>query len=127
MQKASPLDPAECSAAMNVVPLAVLEARLQSTTPSDLLHELATSDELLQSPAVGWQTALVSYRQERRSTDQLTLDGGALLGLVTAAKRCGVDAFWLDAWCFRFEGECTSCERSKLDTMSASSCICVRR
>ena len=36
--------------------------------------------------------------------DRFTLDDGALAGVLSAARELGMDAIWLDAWCYRFEG-----------------------
>mmetsp|Transcript_38088 Transcript_38088/g.99917 ORF Transcript_38088/g.99917 Transcript_38088/m.99917 type:complete len:599 (+) Transcript_38088:61-1857(+) len=110
---------------VHVVLVSALESRLASSTPEMLLRELAGSNALLSRPTKGTRCALISYRQERglmsgaqhpasaagksrvshAELSSLTLDGQALLGAVTAARNAGLDAVWLDAWCYRFDGE----------------------
>eukprot|EP00966_Prymnesium_polylepis_P234371 5421448-Prymnesium_polylepis.1 len=88
---------------MRVVRIVDLEAGLVSTPPDRLLSELVSSETLLSWATAGTRTALVSYRQERACGDpSLTLDGAALLGAIAAAKRGGIEALWLDVWCYRF-------------------------
>ena len=93
-------------ARVKVVKVAAIEARLASISVDALLHELAKSDELLTSPTDSTRIALVSYRQEAACGESgLTLDDQALLSAIATAKRGGVDALWLDAWCYRPIGE----------------------
>ena len=99
---------------MRVIMIEAIERRLAETSPNALLRELATSEALLTSPSNSTRVALVSYRQESSSVSaastadadpDLTLDGEAFLSAIAAAKRGGLDAVWLDAWCYRFTGE----------------------
>ena len=101
-------------AGLRVITIEAIERRLAETGPNALLRELATSEALLTRPTDSTNVALISYRQESSSSSaaatadaepDLTLDGEALLSAVAAAKRGGVDAVWLDAWCYRFTGE----------------------
>eukprot|EP00966_Prymnesium_polylepis_P147934 3417677-Prymnesium_polylepis.1 len=98
---------AEQETCVKVVTVAAIEARLASISVDALLHELANSDELLiTSPTDSMRTALISYRQEASCGESgLTLDGEALLSAIAAAKRGEIDAFWLDAWCYRSVGQ----------------------
>ena len=45
--------------------------------------------------------AIISYRCEKSPHDKYTLDPGAFLGAIAAAKSHGIDYVWLDAWAFR--------------------------
>jgi hypothetical protein len=102
-----------------------LEEELCRNSPRVVLATLASEDNSLRreiSPA-SCKCALVSYRQERdelgvkrccstQSSDALqeefsdhTLDGEALRGVLDACHALGVDALWLDAWCYRYEGK----------------------
>ena len=68
---------------------------------SEYIKEVNTSD----TPC-----ALVSYRQERHTSEsdafeELTMDGDALIGVLSAAQRLGVKGLWCDAWCYRSTGE----------------------
>ena len=42
--------------------------------------------------------------RDEAATDTLTLDCEALNGILAAARQLGVDAVWLDAWCYRTHG-----------------------
>eukprot|EP00325_Prymnesiales_sp_UTEX-LB-985_P033785 CAMPEP_0174738800 /NCGR_PEP_ID=MMETSP1094-20130205/70539_1 /TAXON_ID=156173 /ORGANISM="Chrysochromulina brevifilum, Strain UTEX LB 985" /LENGTH=159 /DNA_ID=CAMNT_0015942283 /DNA_START=428 /DNA_END=904 /DNA_ORIENTATION=- len=101
-----------------VLKLSTLEDSLATAASElELLNTLANTNDLL-SPvdSTGVRCALVSYRQEMRPVgfqavahsgpcgaayDHLTLDGHALRGVVDAARLLGVDALWLDCWCYR--------------------------
>ena len=98
----------QLSRELRVILVATLEERLASESEVAVLTALANTDTLrttVRSSDV--RCALVSYRQEKhegaddRVFGNLTLDGAALRGIVAAAHSLGVDAIWLDAWCYR--------------------------
>ena len=93
---------------LRVVRTDAIRARLASNEVSEvaLLHELASSDAMLETVSPSRvRCALVSYRQERATSDQLTLDKLALLGILEQADRLSVEALWLDCWCYRSMGD----------------------
>ena len=66
---------------------------------------LYTTDELLTSVnAADASFAIISYRQVRCKSDDFTLGTDAFLSAVSKAREAGVDAIWLDGWCYRQEG-----------------------
>ena len=111
----APPTPARENAVMSfrVVKISTLEERLRTTSELEVLNLLTTTEELSEMvsglSASKVRCALISYRQERGGGgeyDHLTLDGAALRGAISAAKgELGAEALWLDAWCYRFNGE----------------------
>ena len=97
---------------LRVVLLETLERQLASESDAAVLATLANGDTLLSDVrTMNVRSALVSYRQEKCALQKcgsggdefaaFTLDGAALRGIVAAARSLGVDAVWLDAWCYR--------------------------
>ena len=101
---------------IRAVLVATLEEQLRCASALEVLTALAGGDAWLTTVDTSEVCcALISYRQEaclqpatvstrsRRSGeyDALTLDGGALWGIVAAAHALKSEALWLDAWCYR--------------------------
>ena len=88
---------------LRVVLIATIEQRLQSRSAAQVLAELSSSDDHIESVSTATvRCGLISYRQEVKSDGEyagLTLDGQAFLGVLAAGKRIGLEALWLDAWC----------------------------
>ena len=114
----------EQAANVSVVYVSALEARLSANGASDaVLQILCETDELLTSVNLNHvRCGLVSYRQEQletgvhvaphrrfqalrepRKDGRFTMDASTLLSIVAAAHRLGLDALWLDAWCYRVD------------------------
>ena len=102
-----PADQAAGHRDFRVVRLADIDAKLETCTAAEVLTELSTTDNLLW-PVGHRRCGLVSYRQEWAQAGEyagLTLDGPAFVGVLAAARSVGLEALWLDAWCYRFVGE----------------------
>ena len=110
--EATPLPPANL---IRVVLVNTLEEHLATVSEVAVLNWLACGDALTTKVSTSRVScALVSYRQEPRDTsvfgttsdfDKFTLDGAALRGIVAAARTLKVTALWLDAWCYRSDGD----------------------
>ena len=98
---------ATSSSELNVVDLGKLREALQSEPAERVLHRLYTTSELLRRVRVDACTfAIISYRQVRSKDDDFTLGVDAFVAAVrTASESARVDALWVDAWCYRQEGE----------------------
>lgn len=82
--------------------VAKLEELLRKESPSDVLQMLTERDDLTESVDIkSVHVALVSYRQESTASDGTTIDAEVLLSIAETAKGLGVEALWLDAWCYR--------------------------
>ena len=115
--------PADSGPNASIVYVSALEARLRANgAASDTLQILCETDELL-TKGVSLnhvRCGLVSYRQEQldtgvrvaphrrfqalreqRKDGRFTMDASALHSIVAAARQLGLDALWLDAWCYR--------------------------
>ena len=90
---------------LKVVTLDRLEKELASRSAASVMTALYTTDELLTSVnAADASFAIISYRQVRCKSDDFTLGTDAFLSAVSKAREAGVDAIWLDGWCYRQEG-----------------------
>ena len=90
---------------LKVVTLDRLEKELASRSAASVMTALYTTDELLTSVnAADASFAIISYRQVRCKSDEFTLGTDAFLSAVSKAREAGVDAIWLDGWCYRQEG-----------------------
>ena len=90
---------------LKVVTLDRLEKELASRSAASVMTALYTTDELLMSVnAAETSFAIISYRQVRCKSDDFTLGTDAFLDAVSKARKAGVDAIWLDGWCYRQEG-----------------------
>ena len=91
-----------------VVKISDIEHELQQRTPAQVLTMLKCTDEHLHTVSTAdVRCGLVSYRQEEQAHGEyagLTMDGAAFIGILSAAKQIGLEALWLDAWCYRFTG-----------------------
>ena len=94
------------SALINVVMLATLEEVIKTKGPAAAMTMLFEESSLLSRVRVGELSfAIISYRQVRCGSDDFTLDVAAFTSAVRMAREAGVEALWLDAWCYRQEGE----------------------
>lgn len=91
-----------CSA----VALTTLKSQLDRVSECELLTRLASNESGLLTSIELSRCVLVSYRQEPGPApfDSLTMDGGALHGILAAAAQLGAVGVWLDAWCYRQAG-----------------------
>ena len=85
---------------LQVIYVAHMRAALQVRDAVDVLTSLYSSDALLDELVCG-SFALVSYRQVVSAHDAFTMDVDALESIVSVAEKAGVEALWLDAWCYR--------------------------
>ena len=90
---------------LKVVTLDRLEKELASQSAASVMTALYKTDDLLVSvnPADA-SFAVISYRQVRCKSDDFTLGTDAFLSAVSKAREAGVDAIWLDGWCYRQQG-----------------------
>ena len=93
------------SSALWVVDVRALSMALASRPAADVLNDLFTRNSLLVPATTASKFALISYRQQRSKDDDFTLDTDALLSVVSKATAAGVEFLWLDAWCYRTQGE----------------------
>ena len=93
------------SSALWVVDVRALSMALASRPAADVLADLFTRNSLLVPATTASKFALVSYRQQRSKDDDFTLDTDALVSVVSKATAAGVEFLWLDAWCYRTQGE----------------------
>ena len=124
LTSASPSASEPVAPALHVVRISTVQRLLSQSSAVQVLEELSTSsDHLTSILAADERVALVSYRQEKRcptpsrwagrflseagadESDDFTLDGFTLVDIVAKAHEVGVTALWLDAWCYRFDGE----------------------
>jgi len=90
---------------LKVVTLDHLEKKLASQSAASVMTALYTTDELLTSVnAADASFAIISYRQVRCKSDDFTLGTDAFLSAVSKAREAGVDAIWMDGWCYRQQG-----------------------
>lgn len=91
---------------INVVMLPALEAEISSHGPAATMSKLFNESSLLQRVRVDeCSFAIISYRQVKCRSDDFTLDIPAFTSAVGKAHEAGVDALWLDGWCYRQDGE----------------------
>lgn len=90
----------------NVVTLNSLEQALELQPAASVLTALYTTSDLLTSVGATEDVsfAIISYRQVRSNRDDFTLDVDAFVSAISKAREAGVDAIWLDGWCYRQEG-----------------------
>ena len=90
---------------LNVVTLDRLDKELASQSAASVMTALYTTDDLLTKvSAASVSYAIISYRQVRCKSDDFTLGPDAFVDAVSKAREAGVDAIWLDGWCYRQQG-----------------------
>ena len=99
----------EEAALISVVMVQAIKEQLAGgTSEAEVLRLLDGDSLLMEVSSASVRCALVSYRQEPgprgdpSGFGDFTLDGAALRGVLAQAETLGVDALWLDRWCYRW-------------------------